>query len=186
MSTRRFILLDRDGTIIEERHYLSDPGKVKLLPNASAGLKLMTKLGFGLVVVTNQSGIGRGYFSEKRLNAVHDRMLRLLLEDDVVIDGVYYCPHTPEERCACRKPLTALVDEAAESLKFRPRDCIVIGDKACDIEMGRNIDATTMLVRTGYGGDYKYNVSAEPHYTVDDLLKAAFILQKWSCDYDNK
>ena len=148
---RRHVLLDRDGTLNVERDYLSDPSQLQLLPGACAGLKRLQDHGLGLTLVTNQSAIGRGYFDLVQLNQIHDRLRTMLGDEDVALDGIYYCPHTPEEKCACRKPRTGMIDRASADLGFDPRDAFVIGDKACDIEMGRNVGATTFLVRTGYG-----------------------------------
>src|SRR4051794_39513886 len=96
MSRQRFVLLDRDGTINVEHHYLSRPEQVELLPEAARGLRHMQSLGLGLVVITNQSGIGRGYFNEIRLTQIHQRLLDLLAAEQVRLSAIYYCPHTPE------------------------------------------------------------------------------------------
>jgi D-glycero-D-manno-heptose 1,7-bisphosphate phosphatase len=134
---KRFVLLDRDGTLIEERHYLSDPGQVVLLPGAAQGLRSLAEAGFGIVLVTNQSGIARGYFDWGTLNAIHEVLRGLLTREDVVLDGIYVCPHQPKDDCACRKPRPGLALAAAKELGFDPRECVVVGDKACDVELGR-------------------------------------------------
>lgn len=170
---RRFVLLDRDGTINVEREYLADPAQVELLPGAARGLRAWRELGFGLIVVTNQSGIGRGYFDTDRLNAVHDRLLQLLLQEDVTLDAIYVCPHAPENGCDCRKPRPGLVERAARDFKFLPSECVVIGDKASDIELGRAIGATTVLVRTGYGAEMERLATVRPHHIADNLGDAA-------------
>ena len=96
-APRRFVLLDRDGTIIADRHYLSDPAGVALLPGAAAGLRQLRQLGLGLAVITNQSGVGRGYFTAEQVDQVHRRMARLLEDEKVFLDGIYFCPHAPAE-----------------------------------------------------------------------------------------
>ena len=101
--SRRFVILDRDGTICAERHYLSRPDQVELLPGAARGLRALRRLDLGLIVVTNQSGIGRGYFGEADLRAVHAQLRRLLAAEQIALDGVYCCPHLPEDECGCRK-----------------------------------------------------------------------------------
>lgn len=175
MKRSRYILLDRDGTINYERQYLSHPDEVELLPRSGEGLRMLAQAGYGLVVLTNQSPIGRGMFTEERLAHIHLRLMQLLEKQDVVLDGIYYCPHTPEDHCQCRKPLPGLVWQAARDLGFEPRDCYVIGDKPCDIDLGRNIQARTILVRTGYGARYeKDGLIAD--YTVDDLVEAAGLI----------
>lgn len=175
---RQFVLLDRDGTVIVERHYLADPEQVALLPNAAEGLRQMREMGLGLAIITNQSGIGRGFFDQARLQQIHDRMTELLAAAGLTLDGLYVCPHTPDDECLCRKPRTGLIELAAQELHFDPAACFVIGDKASDIEMGRRAGATTLLVRTGYGEQQLSANHSPPDYIVDDLLDAAQIIQK--------
>ena len=151
-DVRRFAIIDRDGTLIREVNYLSRPEQVELLPGAVEGLCRFQRLGIGLVVVTNQSGIGRGYFGWDDLRRIHEVLYSLLDRHGIGVDGVYVCPHAPQERCSCRKPGTALVERAAADLDFDPCDGFVIGDKGTDIELGRAIGATSILVRTGHGG----------------------------------
>lgn len=173
MDTPTAVLLDRDGTIIAERHYLCDPEQVELLPGAIDGLRQMQAWGVPLLVVTNQSGLGRGYFERSQLDAVHARMTELLAVSGVAIDGIYVCPHTPDDRCRCRKPLTGLVEQAAHDWHFDPRQAVVIGDKACDVDLGLNAQATALLVRTGYGHQQQHDPAVRPHAVVDDLRRAA-------------
>lgn len=178
MPQRRFVVLDRDGTIIVERHYLSDPNHVELIPGAAEALRQLRESRLGLVVVTNQSGIGRGFFDEERLDLIHQRLHQLLEAEDVCLDGIYFCPHTPEDNCSCRKPRTGLLKLAVKDLDFDPRACFVIGDKASDIEMGQRIGATTLLVRTGYGAEVAREGTATPDYAVSGLLEAAQVIQR--------
>ena len=170
---RRYAVLDRDGTIIVERHYLSHPDLVELLPGAAQGLRHMRNLGLGLVVVTNQSPIGRGYFGLDRLEQIHQRLENLLAEEGVRLDRIYCCPHRPDEHCSCRKPETGMLDRAATELGFDKQASFVLGDKPCDIELGQRVEATTFLVRTGYGGQVISDRSASPDYIVNDLWDAA-------------
>ena len=167
------VILDRDGTILVERDYLSNPDEVALLPNAVRGLRRLAELGYRLVVVTNQSGIGRGLFDVPQLAAVNARMEELLRIEGVRIAGIWYCPHRPDDYCACRKPGAELVEKASKMLGFDPRRSIVIGDKASDIELGRRIGATTILVHTGYGARTEAGGTVEPDRVADDLLEAA-------------
>jgi D-glycero-D-manno-heptose 1,7-bisphosphate phosphatase len=173
MTPRRFVLLDRDGTITVERNYLSDPDQVELLPQVGAGLRRMTQTGLGLIVVTNQSGIARGFFDEQRLEEIHARMNQLLNAEGVQLDGIYFCPHTPEGDCECRKPRPGMVQRAAADFGFDPKQCFVIGDKPCDIDLGHAVGATTLLVRTGYGAEVESAGQSTAHEIVDDLLAAA-------------
>src|SRR3989338_6624600 len=104
MPKRRFVVLDRDWTVIVERHYLADPGQVELIPGVAPALRQLHRMGLGLVVLTNQSGVGRGLFDTQRVEAIHQRMRAVLEAEGVRLDGVFYCPHAPESGCGCRKP----------------------------------------------------------------------------------
>lgn len=183
-ASRRFVLLDRDGTINVERHYLSDPNQLALLPGAAAGLRALRELGLGLVVVTNQSGIARGYFDHARLDAIHERLHELLGAAGVELDGVYVCPHGPHDDCRCRKPRDGMALAAARELDFRLDRSFMIGDKPCDIELGHRVGATTLLVRTGHGEQFAAHsldpASAQisPDFVVADLQGAASIVRK--------
>jgi D-glycero-D-manno-heptose 1,7-bisphosphate phosphatase len=180
MARRQFVVLDRDGTVIVERNYLSNPDQVELLPGAAAGLRRLKERGFGLVIVTNQSGIGRGYYDEAALTSIHNRLQALLSAQGVQLDGIYHCPHVPEDDCACRKPQTGLLEKAASDLDFEPSAAIVIGDKPCDIDLGRAVGADTILVRTGYGARYAMDKGLKPKMIADDLLAAAAMIENWS------
>jgi D-glycero-D-manno-heptose 1,7-bisphosphate phosphatase len=177
MSGRRFVLLDRDGTLIVERNYLASPEQVELLPGAVEGLCQLAGMGLGLIVVTNQSGIGRGYFDHATLDLVHSRLREHLAGAGISLDGIYVCPHTPEADCACRKPRLGLVQAAAHELDFDPAASFVIGDKPCDVELGECAGATTFLVRTGYGVKVEADGTATPDFIVDDLAGAARVIQ---------
>ena len=169
------MFLDRDGTLIEERHYLARAEGVTLLPATARGLRLLNDAGLGLAVLTNQSGLSRGYFDAPALNAIHERLRRLLAVEGVRLAGIYVCPHAPGDGCGCRKPKTGLALRAASELKFDPATSFMIGDKPCDIELGRRLGATTFLVRTGYGSRAERE-GLRADYIVDDLLAAAHII----------
>jgi D-glycero-D-manno-heptose 1,7-bisphosphate phosphatase len=172
-SYSAFVLLDRDGTIIHERNYLGDPDKVELLPNAARGLRRMREAGFGLLVLTNQSGIGRGYFSEADMHAVHDRLQDLLRAEGVQLDGFLFCPHRPDQACGCRKPRPGLGEQAAARFGMVPEHSFMVGDKACDIALGKALGTGTILVRTGYGAQEESDTTCRPDAVVDDLVQAA-------------
>jgi len=169
----RFLFLDRDGTLIEEKHYLCDPEDVKLCENVAEGLKLFQSLGFSIVVVTNQSGIGRGYYGVADMHAVHQRIQDLLHFHEIKIEHFLFCPHKPEDNCLCRKPELGLLEEFSEYQKEVAKDSVMIGDKACDIEFGLRAGMLAILVRTGYGSKYDFEEDAIPHFTARDLLDAA-------------
>ncbi len=174
----RLVILDRDGTINVEKYYLSDPDEVELLPNAAAGIRRMQELGLKVVVATNQSAIGRGYFDGDALERIHERLLSLLAAEGATVDGIYICPHHPDEDCTCRKPRPGLLEQAARDFQADLTQAFVIGDKAIDIEVGRRVGATTLLVRTGYGAEVAAKGGAGADYVVDDLAEAADVIER--------
>jgi D-glycero-D-manno-heptose 1,7-bisphosphate phosphatase len=146
------ILLDRDGTVIEERHYLADPDGVQLIPNAGQALRAMMDSGRDLFLVTNQSGIGRGYFSLAQYEAVHGRLLQILGKEGVAVTATVMCPHEPDDGCSCRKPLPGLWQELRAAHGLDPSRTIMIGDKVADIRFARSAGlAAAALVLTGHG-----------------------------------
>lgn len=169
MAEQRFVILDRDGTLIVERRYLSAPEQVELIPGVAGALRKFRELGFGLVVVTNQSGIGRGFFGQEQLHRIHSKLHDLLDKEGVVLDGIYFCPHTPEDGCCCRKPRLGMVEMASKDHMFDPEQSLFVGDKVCDIELGKNAGGTTFLVRTGYGAETDLLHMTDPDYVVEDL-----------------
>jgi D-glycero-D-manno-heptose 1,7-bisphosphate phosphatase len=176
--SRRCVLLDRDGTIVFERGYIRDPDEIELLPGAAAALRRLAKSSLALAVVTNQSAVGRGLLTEERLGEIHQRLRELLAAEGVALAGIYFCPHIPEDGCACRKPETGLFESASRELGFLPSESFVIGDKECDVELGQRAGATTILVRTGYGDDVDRDGSVSPDYVADDLAEAAGIIER--------
>ena len=176
MRKRPFVVLDRDGTVIVERHYLSDPDQVELIPGAGPSLLAMSRLGLGLLIATNQSGIGRGYFDQPTLDQVHNRLRSLLEAEGVQLDAIYFCPHLPKDSCSCRKPETGMMERAAGQIGLDSSASFVVGDNQADIELGRRMGATTLLVRTGYGA--KVEATAQSDYVVDDITGAASIIQQ--------
>ncbi|MCC8195094.1 MAG: HAD family hydrolase [Deltaproteobacteria bacterium] len=148
------VLLDRDGTIIEDKHYLADPAGVELLPGAAEGLRMLSRAGLELFVVTNQSGIGRGYFSEAEYHACHAAMEDLLRDRKVPLSGSAFCPHAPEDDCDCRKPSLGMWRALASRHGLDPSRTAMVGDKVEDIAFGRNAGmGATVLVLTGKGGE---------------------------------
>jgi histidinol-phosphate phosphatase family protein len=171
-ARRRFVVLDRDGTLIHERNYLSSPQQVELIPRAAEALVQMREMGLGIVMITNQSGIGRGFFDMPQVDEVHTCMRDLLAREGASVDAVYVCPHTPDDNCACRKPQPGLLLRASAEFGFVPAESFMIGDKACDIEAGRSCGATTFLVRSGYGRQHLDNGWAKPDFVINDLTEA--------------
>ena len=151
IALRPAVLLDRDGTIIFEKNYLSDPDMVELERDAVEGLRSLSEQGFVLVVVSNQSGIGRGYFGIEAAEAVNRRVDQLLRAEGVAIAGWYICPHSADEACACRKPMPGMALEAAADLGIDLTRSFVIGDKRSDAELAHAVGAIGILVTTGHG-----------------------------------
>jgi D-glycero-D-manno-heptose 1,7-bisphosphate phosphatase len=175
--TRRFVLLDRDGTINEEVDHLDRPDQVALIPGAAAAMRQLRSAGLGLVVLTNQANVGRGLLPPDRLDEIHARLTELLSDEDVSLDGLYVCPHAPEDGCDCRKPRTGLALRAATDHGFRPDDSFVVGDHAADMALGRTIGAVTILVRTGHGEDeVKTGAGVHADHVVADLREAAGVI----------
>jgi D-glycero-D-manno-heptose 1,7-bisphosphate phosphatase len=177
---KKCIFLDRDGTIIVEKNYLSDPRDVELLPGAAQGLGQLAAMGYLLVVVTNQSGVGRSYFDVAQVEAVHARLDQILEQAGARIDKYFYCPHLPDDGCRCRKPSTGMIDDAVQELGIDIRGSYMIGDKLCDLQLGKNSGLEPVLVRTGYGANLdsvKSLAEAGCRFVADNLLDAAGLIE---------
>lgn len=171
---RAAVLLDRDGTVIVEKNYLSDPDQVALEKNAVNGLRLLAGAGFALVIVSNQSGIGRGYFTAQDADRVNRRMQELLAQQGVALAGIYICPHAPDTPCACRKPAPGMALQAAADLGLDLARSFVIGDKRADLGLASAVAATGILVLTGHAADEDADwARAHGHSVAPDLQQAA-------------
>lgn len=146
---QKFALLDRDGTIIVDKVYLSDSDGIEFMPGALDGLRLLRDSGFALVLVTNQSGIARGYFDAAALERIHARLHEMLATEGLALAAVYFCPHGPGDGCACRKPAPGMAESAMRDLGFSAEDAVVIGDS--DADMGLAAAAGLPGVRIGAG-----------------------------------
>ena len=173
MSTKRYVLLDRDGTIIVNKHYQKDPALTELLPHAREGLDALRRAGFGLVLISNQSGVGRRLMTSADVEAVNRSVAEHLGGGEDYFAGVYYCPHVDCDACHCRKPLPGLAKSASKELGFSLSDCYMVGDREIDVEMGRAAGAVTILVRTGGGRKAEAMEGVCPDFVADDLLAAA-------------
>lgn len=171
----KVVVLDRDGTIVVDRHYLSDPAALEFEPEAELGLRRMADMGFRLVVITNQSGIARGFFSLARLDEIHNRMAQMLESIGAPLAGIYFCPHGPEDACDCRKPNLGLMRQASQELGFDMSEAIVIGDKDSDVEFGRRAGAVTMLVANPVSRSLS---GSSADYVVENLNQAADIMSR--------
>jgi D-glycero-D-manno-heptose 1,7-bisphosphate phosphatase len=145
----RVVILDRDGTMVIDRGYLADPEGLEFEPGAAEALRLLHSSGHRLVVATNQSGVGRGYFTLERLLAMNARLHAMVRAAGAALEAIYYCPHAPEEACDCRKPAQGLMRRAAAELHFDPDTAVVIGDRDSDVEFGRRAGAMTILLDAG-------------------------------------
>lgn len=172
--SRPAVFLDRDGTIIVEKVYLSDPAGVELIPGAVEGLHRFRRAGFLLVVVTNQAGIARGRYTIDDYRAVEDRLSEMLGEHGVSLDATYFCPHHPDWTgpCDCRKPASGMHMRAAEVLEIDLARSVFIGDKVSDVEPGLAFGGQGILVRTGHGRAFEADVPAGVRI-VDDLRAAS-------------
>lgn len=171
---RPAVFLDRDGTIIEEVEYLSDPEGVTLIPGAAKALSRLKKAGYALVVVTNQSGIARGLYQEEDYRAVAHRLDEILLAHDLALDSTRYCPHHPQITgdCRCRKPATGMHRAAAEELGLDTTRSYFVGDRVGDLLPALELGGDGILVRTGYGAEEEAHLPKGFH-VADDLLEAA-------------
>lgn len=177
------VFLDRDGTINEQMGYINHTCRFQLLPGAGQAIKRLNDANIPVIVVSNQSGLARGYFPEELLVEVHNKMHTLLAEEGARVDAIYYCPHHPEakekrfrESCDCRKPKPGLILQASKELGLDPEKSFVVGDRWSDIKTAANCGATSILVRTGYGrGDELYigpSQKIQPDFKADDLMMA--------------
>jgi len=172
-NQRPAVFLDRDGTIIEEVEYLSDIRDLRPFHGVRRSLQMLRNSGFAVVLVTNQSGVARGYFSEEFVRSVHARLEEML---SFKFDGIYYCPHGPDDGCDCRKPKPGMIRQAVEEIGIDLDQSYMIGDKSIDIDLAVRAGFPGLLVLTGYGVDNKGKQNiAEPIYLASDFNDAC----KW-------
>lgn len=173
--TNRAVFLDRDGTMAKDVHYCRRPEDFKLFPNTAKAIKLLNEHGFKVIVVTNQSGIARGYFTEETLAQIHEKMKSDLAKEGAWIDGIYYCPHHPDDNCDCRKPKPKLVLQAVRGRDIELKHSFVVGDLEMDVGLGKAVGCKTILLRDSPQED----MSISPDYIVSDLLEATQLVLKW-------
>jgi histidinol-phosphate phosphatase family protein len=168
------VFLDRDGTLNRDDGYLADPDGLVLLPGAAEAVAALNAAGVKAVVVTNQSGVGRGLITEEALARIHERLRGLLAAGGAVLDGIFVCPHQPEHGCACRKPGTELALRAARDLGVDPARSAMIGDKPADVALAHRLGGRAVLVLTGKGRETAAGLTADahPHYVARDVLDA--------------
>ncbi len=161
--------LDRDGTLIEEVNFLSNVDDLRVFPFTFEALKLLKDAGFLIVVVTNQSGIGRGIYDEAAMNAIHEEMQAQL---DGMIDAFYFCPHLPCDGCSCRKPNLGMLEAAVRDFSIDLANSWMIGDKKIDVEAGKKAGSKTAMVMTGYGRGHADQLDSKPDVLAENLLDA--------------
>lgn len=172
------LILDRDGTVIQDKGYLCDPDQIVLESDAVEGLRALIALGAVPVIVTNQSGVARGFFSRADVEAAHVRLSSILAEQNIAIAGFYVCPHQPGDRCECRKPGTLLGVQAAAEHALPFETAIVVGDKLSDVELGLRLGGLGVLVRTGEGAQHEPTARQRGYRVVDSLLELSKILEQ--------
>lgn len=177
------IFIDRDGTINEERGYINHIDRFVLIKGVPKAIKLINDLGYLAIVITNQSGVARGYYDIERMETYHEKMKKQLAEAGAHVDAVYFCPHHPQGtvkefaiECTCRKPETGMIDRALEDFEIDLDNSFLIGDRYRDILFGKKLGLTTILVKTGYGkGEWEFEKETwnePPDHIADDLLQA--------------
>jgi D-glycero-D-manno-heptose 1,7-bisphosphate phosphatase len=178
----RAIFLDRDGTIIEDPGYLDSCDKVRFLPKVSEAIKRLNESGFKVIVITNQSGVARGYFTEETLKEINRYICQLLAEQGASIDRVYYCPHHIEgiieayrKECYCRKPNPGMVEKATRDFDIDLRKSFVIGDKSIDVETGYRTGCRTILLASQESPDKQGEMAVLPDHVAPNLYEAV----KW-------
>ena len=152
------VFLDRDGTVNEEVDFLTDPGQLRLIPGAGAAVRSLNRRNLPVCIISNQSGVARGFLTEGDLGPIHARLREALAAEGAAVDRIYYCPHHPTEgiapyrtACECRKPAPGMVLQGARELGLDPRRSFVVGDRIVDVQAGKAVGARTILVLTGYG-----------------------------------
>ncbi len=177
------VFMDRDGTVSEEVGYVNHRDRFRLYPWTAGAIRKLNQAGLQAIVITNQSGVARGYFPESLVLEVHELMQSQLARAGAFLDGIYYCPHHPEGsvqlyriRCACRKPGAGLIERAAQERNLDLRSSFVVGDRYQDLRMGFEVGARTVLVMSGYGkGEYLYQRDTwpqQPDHTAETLREA--------------
>ncbi|MFX1303244.1 MAG: D-glycero-beta-D-manno-heptose 1,7-bisphosphate 7-phosphatase [Promethearchaeota archaeon] len=150
---RKAIFLDRDGVINKEVNYLSKPNDFEFIEGSIDALKILKQKGYLIIVITNQAGIAKGFFTEETLESIHSKMTRILKQNNIELDGIYYCPHHPEFTgpCDCRKPKPGMILKAQLKYNIDLNNSYMVGDTLNDIETGKSARCKTILVLTGYG-----------------------------------
>ena len=183
-APRRAVFLDRDGTICEEMGYMNHLRRFAILRNAPYAIRTLNDRGIPVIVVTNQSGVARGFFPEALVHEIHEMLRTRLSRFGARAEGIYFCPHIKADGCKCRKPLPGMLRRAAREHRIELRGSWVVSDRYADIEMAHRVGAHGALVLTGYGrGEYTWNRKKwprQPEVVAEDLAEAVTaILRRW-------
>ena len=182
LNKQKAVFVDRDGTLIQDKNFISKVEDVEFIPGSIEAVKIFKDLGYKVVIVSNQSGIGRGILTKEVVDKINEYMLNQLKKDNLDIDAVYYCPHSPDDNCECRKPNLKMVNQASAKLSLNLRNSWAIGDKLSDAMLGQNMGGRGVLVLTGYGKKElektKEKSNIKPDFVVENLLEAAVLIQK--------
>ena len=174
-ANNQAVFLDRDGTIMEDSNYVGDVDRVMLIPAALGSLKQLQDAGYKLFVVTNQSGVGRGYFTHEAVEQIHQHLDEEFGRHGVKFDGYFVCPHHPEDRCDCRKPKPKFLINAAREHDLDLARSFMIGDRASDVQTGINAGTRTILVLTGVGRETLARNEVKADHVAEDIRAAV----KW-------
>lgn len=169
---REAVFLDRDGTINEEVGYVTDISRFRFMPGVFEAISSLNRAGYLVVIVTNQSAVGRGFMSEDTLRQIHKWMVTQIESHGGKVDAVYYCPHTPQDKCNCRKPNPGLMEKAQRDFNIDLTKSFIIGDKESDIVLGRAIGCRTVLIRTTGVESNGGTLNLEPDRAEKSLLDA--------------
>jgi D,D-heptose 1,7-bisphosphate phosphatase len=185
MAMIRAVFIDKDGTLIPDIPYNVDPTLITLAPNAGETLRHLKQAGYALIVISNQSGIARGLFAESALIAVENRLNALLQRFGIALDGFYYCPHLPDApiaayrvECACRKPKSGLLEQAARDLDIDLHQSWMIGDIAADCEAGNRVGCQTILIEKPYDPQREFTPLSQPDFLIDGWDQVSQIILK--------
>ena len=179
---QKAVFIDRDGTLIEEVNFLSRVEDLRFFPFTVEAIRLLKENGFLVIVVTNQSGIGRKIFEESAMHEIHEKIQADL---DGELNGFYFCPHLPDEGCACRKPNLGMIEAAGADFSIDLENSWMIGDKLIDIETGFNAGIKTALVLTGYGQKTVETLERKPDVIAENLLEAVITITNFKLRITN-
>jgi histidinol-phosphate phosphatase family protein len=177
------VFLDRDGTLVVEKNYLAQAEELELIPGVPEALRMLQAEGYALVVVSNQSGVGRGLFALSRAYEIMAGLRTLLRHHGLELDGIYFCPHRPDEGCPCRKPGTALLERAAADLGLDLRRSVMIGDKLIDVMTGQRAGARSILVRTGYGIEEEEGIRSTLERPPERICRDLAVAAAWLLEH---